>query len=95
MPEVHFTLRWPDGAEERCYSPSTAIKRHLEAGKTYPLDELLGRVRTGLGEASDRVAAKYGFACSSAMDQLAQIETRARAFDGGGDQSVVCTRIEG
>lgn len=95
MPEVHFTLRWPDGAEERCYSPSTAIKRHLDAGKAYPLDELLERVRTGLGEASDRVAAKYGFACSSAMGQLASIEARAKPFEGREDMSVLCTRIEG
>lgn len=84
MPEVMFLIRWPDGTEESCYSPSTAIHRHIEAGRTYPLAEFLDRARAGLNEASDRVAAKYGFACSSAMDQLARIERVAEIhpFDG-------------
>lgn len=84
MPEVRFTVRWPDGAEESCYSPSTAIKHHLQAGESYPLDEFLDRARKGLHAASDRVEAKFGFACSSAMDQLARIETAAKSqpFDG-------------
>ncbi len=80
MPEVHFTIRWPDGSEETCYSPSTAIARHLAADVCYPLPDFLARARAGLGEASDRVAEKYGFACSSALDQLARIEARAATF---------------
>jgi len=77
MPEVRFTIRWPDGREEGCYSPSTAIGRHLAAGSTYQLPEFLSRVRAGLNEASARVEAKFGFACSAAMDQLARIEAYA------------------
>ncbi|MTH78482.1 MSMEG_0570 family nitrogen starvation response protein [Paracoccus aestuariivivens] len=84
MPEVRFTIRWPDGVEESCYSPSTAIHAHLQAGTTYPLGEFLQRARTGLNEASDRVAAKYGFACSAAMDQLARIEHRAASLHRDG-----------
>lgn len=78
MPEVIFHIRWPDGTEERCYSPSTVISQHLSAGQSYPLAEFVSRARAGLTAASDRVAAKYGFACSSAMDQLARIEATAR-----------------
>lgn len=85
MPEMRFTIRWPDGAEETCYSPSTAITRHLAAGARYPMPDFLARVRAGLREASDRVEAKYGFACSSALDQLARIETRAAPFGAAGD----------
>ncbi|WGM61091.1 MSMEG_0570 family nitrogen starvation response protein [Agrobacterium tumefaciens] len=77
MPEVHFTIRWPDGMEEKCYSPSTAIQNHLQVGETYPVPEFLQHVRAGLHEASERVAAKYGFTCSSALDQLAKIEETA------------------
>ena len=84
MPEVRFTIRWPDGAEEVCYSPSTAIGRHLAPGARYPMPEFLDRARAGLNEASDRVEAKYGFACSSALDQLARIEFRAASFPDGG-----------
>ncbi|TPE51694.1 MSMEG_0570 family nitrogen starvation response protein [Amaricoccus solimangrovi] len=90
MPEVRFTVRWPDGTEETCYSPSTAIARHLEAGARYQLADFLARARAGLREGSRRVEAKYGFACSSALDQLARIEARAARFDRG---DVLCLSL--
>ncbi|WP_149139709.1 MSMEG_0570 family nitrogen starvation response protein [Gemmobacter caeruleus] len=93
MPEVIFHIRWPDGVEERCYSPSTIIHQHLSAGQSYPLDDFLARVRAGLIEASDRVAAKYGFACSSAMDQLARIEANARRYSAD-DAPVICLSLQ-
>lgn len=91
MPEVRFTIRWPDGVEESCYSPSTAIQRHLSAGTSYPLADFLTRARAGLNEASDRVAAKYGFACTSAMAQLARIE--AQAATQPADGQVLCLSL--
>ncbi|WP_142781737.1 MSMEG_0570 family nitrogen starvation response protein [Agrobacterium sp. T29] len=91
MPEVRFTIRWPDGNEESCYSPSTAIQRHLNAGQTYPLSEFLERARAGLNEASDRVAAKFGFTCSSAMDQLARLEAAAQSQPSDGQ--VTCLSL--
>jgi uncharacterized repeat protein (TIGR04042 family) len=91
MPETRFAIRWPDGSEELCYSPSTAIGRHLAAGESYPLPEFLDRVRAGLHEASDRVAAKYGFACSAALGELARIEARAGAQPQGG--AVACLSL--
>lgn len=93
MPEVIFHIRWPDGREERCYSPSTAIFQHLAAGQTYALAEFVQRARTGLTAASDRVAAKYGFACSSALDQLARIEATARRYPDEAAQ-VVCLSLK-
>lgn len=93
MPEVRFVLKWPDGTEEECYSPSTVITRFFTAGETYPLDDALARARTGLGQASDRVAEKFGFACSSAMAQLDRIEARHAEFAGGDNPQVTCTSI--
>lgn len=84
MPEVHFTIRWPDGSVERCYAPSTVLRDHLAAGARYPLPEFLARARAGLTAASERVAAKYGFACSAALDQLATLEARAATQPEGG-----------
>lgn len=92
MPEVIFHIRWPDGSEERCYSPSTIIHDHLTAGNNYPLPEFVARARAGLNAASDRVAARYGFACSSAMDQLARIEARAQTHRPDGPP-VVCLSL--
>jgi uncharacterized repeat protein (TIGR04042 family) len=56
------------------------VREHLQVGGSYPLPEFLQRVSTALNIASDRVRAKYGFACSMAMDQLAAIETQAGAY---------------
>lgn len=93
MPETYWTIRWPDGTDERCYSPSTMIAELFTAGETYPLEDFLTRARTGLERASDRVARKYGFACSSAMAQLDRIEARAADFAGDSDATVTCLRI--
>jgi uncharacterized repeat protein (TIGR04042 family) len=80
MPEMHFTVRWPDGETTRCYSPSLVIEEHFSPGAQYPIDEFLSRSRTALHIASERVRARYGFPCSRALGQLADIERRAAAF---------------
>ncbi len=76
MPEVHVELLWPDGSEQRCTSPSRAIEGWLVAGARYPADELLRRVRSGLGAASERVREVYGMGCTSAAAELEAIERR-------------------
>jgi len=81
MPEMHFSIRWPDGAVMRCYSPSLVVREFLEVGRAYPLRDFLERSRTMLHIGSERVRAKYGFACSAAMDQLASIEERSAGCD--------------
>ena len=81
MPEMHFRVRWPDGHVERCYSPSLVIQDYFQPGTAYPLPDFLQRSRAALTIASERVRAKYGFACSAALDQLARIEDRATRFD--------------
>ncbi|MDN4054861.1 MSMEG_0570 family nitrogen starvation response protein [Massilia sp. YIM B02763] len=83
MPEMRFTVRWPDGTVDDCYSPSLVIKDYLDVGGRYPVDDFVRRSREALHIASERVRAKYGFACSSALDQLARIEQKAERFEGG------------
>ena len=78
MPEMFFTVRWPDG-EARYYSPSLVIEDHLEAGATYPVAEFADRATAALAIASERVAAKFGFACSRAQSAAASIRDRAEA----------------
>jgi uncharacterized repeat protein (TIGR04042 family) len=77
---MHFEIEWPTGDMERCYSPSYVIEEHLVVGSEYPVDEFLERVSTCLRVASERVHARYGMACSSALDQLDRIEETARAL---------------
>jgi uncharacterized repeat protein (TIGR04042 family) len=79
MPEMHFIVRWPDGGEMRCYSPSLIVREYLQVGGRYPVAEFVARSRTMLNIASERVKAKYGYYCTAAMEQLAVIEAQAEA----------------
>ena len=88
MPEMHFTVRWPDGQQHTCYSPSLVVQDFLTPGQHYALADFLQRTHQALSIASDRVAAKYGFACSRAMDQWAAIARQAQAFEAQADAQV-------
>ena len=94
MPVMHFHVRWPDASETRCYSPSLVVRDYLTPGHHYRLDEFLERTREALGIASERVRAKYGFACSQAMDQLAEIERIAARFDTTADAQVTVVAFD-
>ncbi len=80
MPELVFRLRWPDGRDQICYSPSTVLREHLVPG-TVRVDEFVRQVRAGLSAASDRVRARYGVPCSLALAQLTAIEAEAARHD--------------
>ncbi len=80
MPEMRFSIRWPDGKTELCYSPSLVIKDYLSVGQSYPLPDFLERTSTALRIASDRVREKYGRSCSLALSQLAQIEASCKSY---------------
>jgi uncharacterized repeat protein (TIGR04042 family) len=80
MPAMHYRLRWPDASVSTCYSPSLVIKDYFEPGASYALPEFLQRIREATQIASNRVAAKFGFACSRAADQLVKIESQAARF---------------
>ncbi len=91
MPEVRFTIQWPDGQTEDCYSPSTVIRDFLAAGTTYTLSDFLSQSRLALEEASTRVETKFGYRCTSADAQLEKIENAARAFSA--TDNVTCLSI--
>ncbi|CUH78687.1 family protein [Tritonibacter multivorans] len=91
MPETRFTLRWPDGQIDECYSPSTVVLEFLKADTTYPLEEFLDRCREALEQASRRVEAKFGFRCTSADAQLSAIERKASTFTA--TETVTCLSI--
>lgn len=80
MPEMRFHIRWPDGREESCYSPSLVIKDFFAPGAAYPLDDFLARSREALTIASDRVKARYGMPCGRALGQLQRIEATGHGF---------------
>ncbi|MET3805772.1 putative repeat protein (TIGR04042 family) [Nakamurella sp. UYEF19] len=90
-----FRVRWPDGSQTDCYSPSLVMHDHLSAGSSYPLPEFLRRTHTALGIASDRVRAKYGRPCAMAAAQLREIDLRAAPFASvGGEVEVLSMQPE-
>lgn len=80
MPEMTFEVRWPDGTTQRCYSPSLVMHDYLSAGKHYTVGDFVDRSTRALSEASERVRAKFGFACTSAADTTDRITTVAARF---------------
>ena len=86
MPEMNFSLLWPDNSETTYYSPSLVIEDFFSMGESYQLPDFLRRARDALTIASDRVEQKYGFPCSRAHASLADIEQRAGNF--AADKSV-------
>lgn len=80
MPQMTFTVRWPDGLTREYYSPSLVVHDHLSTGADYSVAELRDRARVALGLASDRVLATYGFRCTSAAETVAAIDTAAARY---------------
>ena len=93
MPAMHFYVTWPEGDTERCYSPSTIIGEYLKPGVTYDLRDFASLSEKALQEASNRVQQKYGYHCSSAMDQLAQIQQRVARYPDSEAAHVTVTKI--
>lgn len=91
MPETTFRIRWPDGVEEDCYSPSTVIRDHLNAGESYRVDAFLAISRTALDLAARRVEAKFGFRCTSADAQAAKIAATVTRYQP--EETVTCLSI--
>ncbi|UOT03809.1 MSMEG_0570 family nitrogen starvation response protein [Rhodococcus opacus] len=81
MPEMTFTVRWPDGSTQSCYSPSLVMHDHLVAGEDYTVADFLTRTTTALTEASERVRAKFGMYCTSASEQMQEFERAGRTLD--------------
>jgi uncharacterized repeat protein (TIGR04042 family) len=75
-----FSVRWPDGRVEDCYSPSLVMHDFLAAGTSYSVADFAHRSETALGIASDRVREKFGFACTSAAATTAQVRRSAASY---------------
>lgn len=83
MPEMRFDIRWPDGREQSCYSPSLVMHDYLEPGADYSVDEFVKLTSEALTVASDRVLAKFGMRCTSAAQQMEEIRDVSATFETG------------
>ncbi|HTL88003.1 MAG TPA: MSMEG_0570 family nitrogen starvation response protein [Leptolyngbya sp.] len=80
MPEVRFQIRWSDGTQDSCYSPSLIVKEYFSPNTHYGLEDFVQRSRIALNIASDRVKAKYGRPCGLALGQLQEIEEKSKRY---------------
>lgn len=93
MPELRFEVRWPDDTTTLCYSPSSTIRDYFKPGQPYPLPDFVRLSQAALELASERVRQRYGYACSSAAQQLAEIERRASWYAADAAATVTVTRF--
>ena len=89
MPEMTFDVQWPDGRVQRCYSPSLVMHDYLTSGSDYTVADFVDRSATALQVASERVRAKFGFACTSAAATTEQISSAATQYPGDATIRVV------
>jgi uncharacterized repeat protein (TIGR04042 family) len=61
MPEMTFRVRWPDGTEASCYSPSLVMHDHLAIGAEYSLADFVIRSTTALQQQDEILAAAAAF----------------------------------
>jgi uncharacterized repeat protein (TIGR04042 family) len=87
-----FDVQWPDGRVQRCYSPSLVMHDYLSAGTDYTVADFLDRSGKALHEASERVRAKFGFACSSAAWTEEEITSTATEFPASATIRIVGMR---
>ena len=81
MPEIHLTLEWPDGSTSELYSPSTVILKRLKPGQNLAVADLKTQGFAALEEASERVRARYGFACTRTDEERLKLEQMATRFN--------------
>ena len=81
MPEVRFTCAGPTTASASAIRPRPSCTSTCAPANAMTCADFMARSRTALTLASERVRLKYGYACSSAMDQLARLEAGASRFE--------------
>lgn len=80
MPEVFLELRWPDGEASRFYSPSTVVYAFFKPGDRLTVAELEQKGLAALREASERVRARYGFACTRTDEEASRLQQRLALY---------------
>lgn len=93
MPEIHFRIRWPDGTDQQCYSPSSVILNHLSVGTKYTVADFMERARRSLSQASSRVEQIYGRPCSLALAQAEALEDHYATASFPDSAIVVCLEM--
>jgi uncharacterized repeat protein (TIGR04042 family) len=93
LPELYLTVRWPDASQSRAYSPSSIVADYFAPGETLTVADFTARAAASMQAASDRVQARYGFACSRAAATLDELQTRAARYAEQADAQVTIVEV--
>lgn len=80
MPVTYVHIEWPDKEPDQIYSPSSIIENYFTPGNSISVNEFSKSCKDGLGEASERVRQKFGFACTSAQAELHRITEKCKNY---------------
>lgn len=81
MPVTHLHIKWPDNTKDKVYSPSSVIEKYFSAKQEIPVNKFHSLCSESLDEASNRVAQKFGFACTSAAAEKKRIQLLCSRYE--------------
>ena len=81
MPQIIFQLNLPDGKKKSLYSPSTVILDYLKPGDSLKMSDFKSLAIQALHEASEKVRARYGFACTRTLEEEEKILSWIANYD--------------
>ena len=74
MPEVRFTVRWPDGTASSFWSPSRVLRCYFGPGTRLTVGQFAELGTAALERADERVREKYGFRCAGVAATTEPVE---------------------
>jgi len=81
MPERILKVKWPDQKVQAIYSPSSIIEKYFTQGQKLTVSVFKMKSNEALNHASKRVEEVYGYACSSAMNSILEINKKAELIE--------------
>lgn len=81
MPVTYVHIEWPDQIKDQLYSPSSVVKEYFNTNQEISVAEFNLACSESLNEASNRVAQKFGFGCTSAMAELQRIQSECKKYN--------------
>jgi uncharacterized repeat protein (TIGR04042 family) len=88
MPEVVLQLCWPDGEASSFYSPSTVVYEFLQPGDSLSVADLEQKGLAALRQASERVRARYGFACTRTDEEAVKLKRIVARYNPADEVSI-------
>ncbi len=92
MPVTYIHIQWPNEEEDQVYSPSSIIENYFTPQQEITVTKFNALCNESLTKASDRVAKKFGFACTSAMAEMQRITSCCKNHDGSEKVKIIAIK---